>query len=248
MVLRMDVKKESRDSYYMFNSGVLRKIYSMNQTSTFVYNVEYAVSRQGFYFEGNDIVAQRKLYSEDARGNSSLVETQTDKIVLSGFHSIDIEAKTQSELNAQNSDMYGKWQWNDDRSEIFLESTTKDAYLVMWNNDGNLDWGFQMDNAASGYKTETAENGAELAYLMLTFDGGAEQSFTFEKSITVSGASNFQYVQYDRFMGTMKRDASILGQIKDKRIMIVNYKQNGSDKTAMFQLEGLEAIYNAITQ
>ena len=59
---------------------------------------------------------------------------------------------------------------------------------------------------------------------------------------------DFIYVQYDRFMGTLKSDASILGQIKDKRTLILNYKQNGSSKTAMFQLEGLEAIYNAITQ
>ena len=79
---------------------------------------------------------------------------------------------------------------------------------------------------------------------MLTFDGGTEQSFTFQK--TSDGV--FQYVQYDRFKGTLRQDASIINQIKDKRTLILNYKQNGSSKTAMFQLEGLEPIYNAITQ
>lgn len=79
---------------------------------------------------------------------------------------------------------------------------------------------------------------------MLSFDGSAEQSFSFGMI-----GNYFQYVQYDRFKGTLNYDASsILRQIKDKRTLILNYKQNGSTKTAMFQLEGLEAIYNAITQ
>ena len=87
-----------------------------------------------------------------------------------------------------------------------------------------------------------------LTHLMITFDGGAEQSFSFAKSYVMGVNGAFEHVQYDRFMGTLKRNASILSQIKDKRVMIVNYILNGSTKTAMFQLEGLEAIYNAITQ
>ena len=108
-------------------------------------------------------------------------------------------------------------------------------------------WGFQLSNTATGYKTETADSGETLAYMMLTFDGSSEQSFSFAK-LEDADKMDFIYVQYDRFMGTLKSDASILGQIKDKRTLILNYKQNGSSKTAMFQLEGLEAIYNAITQ
>ena len=146
-------------------------------------------------------------------------------------------------MNAQYSDIYGKWQWNDDRSVIYLESTTKDAHLVLWNNNGNLSWGFQLSNAAAGYKAETTDSGQELAYLMLSFDGASEQSFSFIKT-----ENEFVYTQYDRFMGSLKQDAFIINQIKDKRTLILNYKENGLSKTAMFQLEGLEPIYNAITQ
>lgn len=156
------------------------------------------------------------------------------------------ETKNASELNADNSDMYGKWQWNDDRSVIYLASTTKDVFLCIWNNEGNLSWGFIMDKLATGYRTETS-SGAELAYLMLSFDGSPEQSFSFGK-IEDSNQNVFLHVQYDRFKGTIKQDASILSQIKDKGTLVLSYKQSGSSKTAMFQLEGLEAIYNAITQ
>lgn len=223
---------------------------SFESSNKYTYVLE--LTNEGFKLSGNDIkstiTGTNHFEADNGVSRDIPIYYQTCLKLTGRAFDCNVSEKTQSELNAESSDAYGKWQWNDDRSVIYLESTTKDAYLVLWNNDGSLGWGFQMDKAASGYKTETAENGAELAYLMLTFDGGAEQSFTFEKSIAVSGSTNFQYVQYDRFMGTMKRDASILGQIKDKRILILNYKQNGSDKTAMFKLEGLEAIYNAITR
>ena len=104
-----------------------------------------------------------------------------------------------------------------------------------------------MANGTQGYKTETAESGQDLAYLMLSFDGASEQSFAFLK-LEEPSRTQFYSVQYDRFMGTMKYDTSVLGQMKDKRTLILSYKQNGAEKTAMFQLEGLEPIYNAITQ
>lgn len=253
MVLQMEVKKEASAGYRDLPNGNVFFCEEINNTSTLIYDVEYRESSgySTFVFKkGEDIITTRNSYMFYAiRGNNEYLGSSIDRIILTGEHFVyDAEHKSQSELNAQTSDMYGKWQWNDDRSVIYLESTSKDAFLVLWNNNGNLSWGFQLDSAASGYKTETAESGAELAYLMLTFDGGAEQSFTFEKTASSSTRAEFQYVQYDRFLGNLKHDASILGQIKDKRIMILNYKQNGSSKTAMFQLEGLEAIYNAITQ
>ena len=79
-------------------------------------------------------------------------------------------------------------------------------------------------------------------YDIMQFDDSSEGSSTIDSGYF------YEYVQYDRFTGKLKRDSSILEQIKDKRIMVVNYKQNGLDKTAMFQLEGLEAIYNALTE
>ena len=202
-----------------------------------------------FVLSGDDIDATIEgtddFFSDDGNSRNGIPVLYKAKIQLIGKAlRFSVSEKSQSEINAQYSDMYGKWQWNDDRSVIYLASSTKDAFLVLWNYGENIFWGFQMDKAATGYKTETTEDGAELVYLMLTFDGGTEQSFTFQK--TSDGV--FQYVQYDRFKGTLRQDASIINQIKDKRTLILNYKQNGSSKTAMFQLEGLEPIYNAITQ
>ena len=256
MVLKLDVKKYSsgEDAYIGGQFDAYYHISSINSTNTYVYNVEYNESSNSAYFvfDGDNISANRQTYTTRT---TTYGATVTDAVVdhvdvlrMSGAHYIkNAVQKSQSEMNTQNSDMYGKWQWNNDRSLIYLASTTKDAFLVFWNFEDNLKWGFQLSNTATGYKTETADSGETLAYMMLTFDGSSEQSFSFVK-IEDADKMDFIYVQYDRFMGTLKSDASILGQIKDKRTLILNYKQNGSTKTAMFQLEGLEAIYNAITQ
>lgn len=264
---------------------------SYSNSQTYSYILEY-VGRRGLKLSGNNIVSQMtgsvdciNLSTDETWQRTVYYFTQL-KLTERTF-GFNYSEKSQSEMNAQTSDMYGKWQWNDERSVIYLESTTKDASLVIWNNEKKIEelkkelnkridemekdttlsedwksfviggynadidqykknpivWGFKLPTGAMGYKTEKAEGGDELTYLMITFDGGSEQSFSFAKN-----GFGFEHVQYDRFMGILKRDASILNQIKDKRIMIVSYKQNGMDKTAMFQLEGLEPIYNAITQ
>lgn len=249
MVLQLEVLIKTRGGCYASPNGYWYINYpNQNTTSSYKYDVFYDATSNQLIIDGKAIEVNTR--AEVTNVNKYGTATQCndlkymEALTLSGRHRITMEAKTQSELNAQNSDMYGKWQWNDDRSEIFLESTTKDARLVLWNNDGNLSWGFLLSNtAATGYKTEALYGAQDLVYLMITFDGASEQSFSFLKT-----GNLFSYVQYDRFLGTLNNDASILSQIKDKRTLIVNYKQNGSDKTAMFQLEGLEAIYNAITQ
>ena len=256
MVLKLEVTKYSPgEEYYIGGQWDSKLVYSsINSTTTYTYDVEYKESGSSgyFVFRGNDIEATRRKYdSRTTTYGANVTDAEvvhTDRLRISGTHYIkEMKQKSQSEMNTQYSDMYGKWQWNDDRSVIYLESTTKDAYLILWNYDGILSWGFQLSTTASGYKTETADSGETLANMMVSFDGASEQSFSFAKTES-SGKAYFQYVQYDRFLGTLKRDASIINQIKDKRTLVLNYKQNGSTKTAMFQLEGLEAIYNAITQ
>ena len=220
---------------------------SYSNSQTYSYVLEY-VGRRGLKLSGNNIISQMagsvdciNLSTDETWQRTVYYFTQL-KLTERTF-GFNYSEKSQSEMNAQTSDMYGKWQWNDERSIIYLESTTKDACLVLWNNDSNLSWGFQLSNTATGYKTETADSGQELVYLMLSFDGASEQSFSFVKT-----ENNFVYAQYDRFLGALKHDASIIDQIKNKRTLILTYNQSGSNKTAMFQLEGLEPIYNAITQ
>lgn len=250
MVIRLNVTETVSGGEYDFynysaNTTECHIYDSDSHSSTYTYEVVMSsINSNQILLKGNDITSSIKGVKCFAGGEYRQNWYFHTKIKLANRPiRINVEHKSQSEMNAQNSDMYGKWQWNNDRSVIYLESTTKDAHLVLWNNDGNLSWGFQLSNTATGYKTETADSGQDLAYLMLSFDGASEQSFSFVKS-----GNDFVYAQYDRFLGTLKHDASIINQIKDKRTLILNYKQNGSTKTAMFQLEGLEAIYNAITQ
>lgn len=289
---------------------------SYSDTKKYSYVLEYA-DGQGFRLIGNDIMSvitgTDHFWADNGVSRDVPIYYQICLKLTQRFFYFNAVEKSQSELNEQTSDPYGKWQWNDDRSEILLESAQEDANWVIWNrknkigslrnsiedleNDTTLrwdlkqsmiegtyrqiqeiqdcpiTWGVVLNKNGSGYKTEITDDGEELTYLMIPFDGGSEQSFSFvvnraqddldnnmakafheilakmiDQETNYSNHHTYEYVQYDRFMGTLKRDASILNQIKDKRIMIVNYKQNGSDKTTTFQLEGLEAIYNAITQ
>lgn len=226
---------------------------STNRNYSCTFDVEYGVDENGEFFKlfGDDITLKLNgneylLYDISNRFNNRQeynrsYEYRTKLKLTNKPIRFTSKTKSASEINAESSDIYGKWQWNSDRSVIVLVSTTGDCGLVLWKYDNGYIWGFNMNDYATGYKTEQAETGENLVYLMLSFDGASDQSFTFHKV-----GQQLYYVLYDRFTGKLRYDSSILQQIKDKRIMIVNYKLNGSDMTAMFQLEGLEAIYNAI--
>ena len=113
-----------------------------------------------FVLSGDDIDATIEgtddFFSDDGNSRNGIPVLYKAKIQLIGKAlRFSVSEKSQSEINAQYSDMYGKWQWNDDRSVIYLASSTKDAFLVLWNYGENIFWGFQMDKAATGYKTET---------------------------------------------------------------------------------------------
>ncbi len=247
MVLQLNVNKEGNGAFHTLKNDNEITMEPISESEIYIFDLEW--NDNCINIKGKDIIANRWYYTYNITDGTKMHPViYTDRIILSGTKCFyDGEQKTQSELNAETSDVYGKWQWNEDRSVIYLESTTKDAILVLWKDGDNRWWGFQMANGTQGYKTETAESGQDLAYLMLSFDGASEQSFAFLK-LEEPSRTQFYSVQYDRFMGIMKYDTSVLGQMKDKRTLILSYKQNGAEKTAMFQLEGLEAIYNAITQ
>lgn len=262
-LLGMDVERTD-PGHVICSISKYEKQYTINYDVIFIDDN----NGQSFLLKGSDISSTirgtREKYNDKTLtsiGNYSFY--YKTKICLTDKRFVfSANQKSESELNAENSDIYGKWQWNEDRSKIYLSSMTDDSYMVLWNNKNNLEWGFTLPDSSCGYKTEETAKGENLEYLMISFDGSSEQSFIFntyyydimqfddssEGSSSIDSGYFYENVQYDRFSGKLKRNASILGQIKDKRIMVVNYKQNGLDKTAMFQLEGLEAIYNALTE
>lgn len=295
MIIKLNVTETVSGGEYDFynyaaNTTECHIYDSDSHTSTYVYDVVFGAVNDELCIQltGDDISSSTrgtKCFAGGEYRQNWYFHTMI-KLANKAIR-VNVSEKSQSEINAETSDVYGKWQWNEDRSMIYLKSMTKEASLVIWNNEKKIEelekklnkridemerdttlsedwksfviegynadiqqykknpivWGFVLPTGAMGYKTEKAEGGEELTNLMIAFDGGSEQSFSFAKN-----GIGLEHVQYDRFMGILKRDASILNQIKDKRIMIVSYKQNGMDKSAMFQLEGLEPIYNAITQ
>ena len=156
--------------------------------------------------------------------------------------------KSQSEFNSQNYDVYGKWQWNKDKSIVYLPSSNinrpsnqNDPYLFIRNNNGELSWGFVLPQGATGCNGGKNDRRENFAYLTLSFDGSPEQSFAF-----INDKRVFTYVQQD-LSKTLKQDNS-LSQFKDKHILVLYYNLLYFDRAAIFQLEGLEAVYNVLTQ
>jgi hypothetical protein len=154
-----------------------------------------------------------------------------------------VVAKTESELNASKSDEFGVWEWNTDRTRIFLKSSNSDNMFVILNNTGNLSWCMEIPINASGSSESKAESGERVINLLMAFDGTAAQNYTFVLNAEASideKLMQLEHIVLNRFLGTMDRNASaILNQIKDNQMLILTYTVNNIQRTDMFLLDGL---------
>ena len=57
--------------------------------------------------------------------------------------SMTIEKKSDSE-QAASLDQFGLWQWNNDRSKIYLQAVGGAENFVIWNKDGILSWSLEL--------------------------------------------------------------------------------------------------------
>ncbi|GHT55263.1 hypothetical protein FACS189446_6350 [Bacteroidia bacterium] len=263
---------------------------NISNTYSFQYNSDGTL-----YLSGNDI-------------NLTMTGSTTRNVSmkLSGNYQFSKVAKNESEMNTTSTDEFGEWNWNKERTKIFLKSSLGDNKFVIWNKQGKLSWSMEMETGATGVSESSTENDDKLVNLALQFDGAPAQIFSFieYKSIpkqetiietkkeivydniyaidSITGERNvvdkiardsiytvsyektvydksdeiivnntddkhilFDYATYNRFMGTLdKRSDAILGQIKDKQMLMLQYKANGEEKFDMFMLEGLETLWD----
>lgn len=141
-----------------------------------------------------------------------------------------------------SNDEFGAWQWTSDKSRIYLYSTNMQSNklsLIRNSQDGSFMLQFYFGGGRIDGSSASNTNAGRLLQLNFSFDDGTNVTLPFlEQSGYV-----YTYATYNRFLEEWNMNAtSLINQIKDKQMVIVTYTSNGSSSSAIFELEGLEAI------
>ena len=141
-----------------------------------------------------------------------------------------------------NNDEFGMWQWTSDKSRIYLYSTNMQSNklsLVRNNQDGTFMLQLYFGGGRIDGSSASNTNEGRLLQLNFSFEDGTNVSLPF---LEQSGYS-YTYATYNRFLEEWNMNAtSLINQIKEKQMVIITYTSNGSSSSAIFELEGLEAI------
>jgi len=200
---------------------------------------------QGGKYTGRLGLTPSKTLTLNMTGSTSKSVSLT---VQGGWYNPTVVAKSASELNASANDEFGEWNWNTDRTRLFLKSQSSENKFVILNNNGTLTWCIEIVKSAKGSSESTTDSGGKIVSLAMAFDGAPAQNFTFLENAEALSNTNFvqlDYVVYNRFLGTLdKNPENVLNQIKEKQMMVLTYTVNGAQRTDMFILDGLTTILN----
>lgn len=146
-------------------------------------------------------------------------------------------------------DQYGKWQLSD-QGMVFLSSTTsEDNVLSIEYGQGKYFFFFHLYGALDP-KVVGHDGKTPIVEIEMAFDNTDYGYFTFREGADFSTHFYYEYVTYDRFRGTVVKDAtSIVKQMTNKQTLTIRYKlKNGSTITQTFKLEGLDAILEVLSE
>jgi hypothetical protein len=193
-----------------------------------------------------------RIYMEGAYHQIQGRINRTYGVQIGGSYTGVFTPKSASELNASSRDTFGDWTWNQDRTKISLKSVMSENKFVIWNYDGLISWSMEMGQNTRGVSETTTDTNDRLVNFSISFDGASPQLFGFIENRESTPPQNFvqlDYGVYNRFLGQLDRNSTgILNQMKDKAILILQYKEGNINKTDMFILEGLETILEYLNQ
>jgi len=155
-------------------------------TSYTVKELDYSTSG---YASGNNTISNTfsfsysdgKLYLDGNPITLTMTGNTTRNVsmrLVGGYYPKKV-AKNDSELNTSSTDEFGEWNWNNERSKIYLKSSLGDNLFVIWNRQGKLSWSMEMEKGTVGVSETTTENGDKITNLALSFDGAPAQNFSF---------------------------------------------------------------------
>lgn len=216
------------------------------------YRTERTFSHTEYYnANGSDNFNTKIPLSID--GNSYCLGSRTFSATLTGdvtrtvSFSIDGNWHSIHYGNARSSgssvtDEFGAWQWTKDKSEIYLYSINMPSDRLILKRDSSntafkLMFSFDKKYVEGHSYSET--DAGKLVQFNFAFADGTNVMLPFQETTD----SVYMYATYNRFLEEWNKDAtSIIDQIKDKQTIVLSYKKNGNSNTAIFELEGLEAI------
>ena len=204
------------------------------------------------YLNGN-MTGKLNISSYDLRvyitGSSHNIQKSfqdTRGIRIGGSYTGVFTQKSESELNASTNDEFGEWNWNTDRTRLFLKSQSSDNKFVILIDGGKITWCMEMVKGSKGLSDSTTDKGEKIINLAMAFDGTSAQNISFIENTERTPVQNFiqlDFVVYNRFMGTLEKNPdTVLNQLKEKQMLILTYTVNGGQRTDMFMLEGLSTI------
>lgn len=139
------------------------------------------------------------------------------------------------------TDEFGKWQWNDQRTHIYLKALNSENTLNITINDSLQIKEFYFeskDTTMLGSATNTTEDGYILKQFLIGFEDGIKINLSLQEI-----EKQYYYAEYNRFLGTWNKDASsTIDQLKNKKILLFAYKKDEKEYTDIYILEGLETI------
>lgn len=238
---------------YNVGSGTLNFLFGDGAAQT--YRTERSYDHTEYYrAKGSDnfsikipmkISSDKRYYTLSSRSLSVSLQGNTSQTV---YYSINGEQRSLSYGSAKttgntSNDEFGAWQWTKDKSHIYLHSTNiQSTRLSIYRSDSiPFELVLRFKGPVEGLSSSYA-GGSKLMQFNFSFEDGANVPLSFveqgqEKWYT------YTYAIYNRFMEEWNFNAtSLIDQIKGKQTLIVSYKSNGSSYSAIFELEGLEAI------
>lgn len=182
--------------------------------------------------------------------SSSYSVTMTGDVTRSVSFSLDTNDRnvsygtTRSGNNA-SADEFGQWKWNSSRTDIWLIPSNISSITLHILPQNKMLYFDTSGNNIVGKTTRQSEAGHQLNTFQFDFEDGtsADLEFVWGRMDGVSTTPINVYGKYNRFLDNYDYNASsIIDQIKAKQLLMFTYKQNGNSYTAIFELEGLEAI------
>jgi len=182
--------------------------------------------------------------------SSSYSVTMTGDVTRSISFSLDTNDRnvsygTARSGNNASADEFGQWKWNSSRTDIWLKPSNISSITLHILPQNKMLFFDTSGNNIVGKTSRQSEAGHQLNTFQFDFEDGtsADLEFVWGRMDAVSTVPINVYGKYNRFLDNYDYNASsIINQIKAKQLLMFTYKQNGNSYTAIFELEGLEAI------
>lgn len=183
-----------------------------------------------------DADGQNKLctlsYSGDFAGETVSLMVSKEGIATNG---ISLEEK-----GSVIKDEFGDWQWNQEKTDIYLKACNTSNYLHMVVTDSIKKLYFVMnDTIINGVAENIVDSSNVIKQFEVYFDAGTPSS----KLSFLAKRDTLVYATYNRFLSTWNEDAtSLVQQIRDKNYLLLSYKKEAGPFLDVYDLEGLEII------